>query len=50
MKCGLLPISQEACICGDVSYFDYTGILVDPEQREALARALGPVNKVSTHT
>ncbi|XP_076368916.1 protein hu-li tai shao-like isoform X20 [Tachypleus tridentatus] len=45
-KCGLLPINQEAAIVGDVSYHNYQGILVDPAEREALARNLGPVNKV----
>ena len=47
MKCGLLPMSQEALICGEVSYHDYNGILVDPAEREALQRNLGPKNKVS---
>ena len=46
MKCGLLPMSQEALICGEVSYHDYNGILVDPAEREALQRNLGPKNKV----
>ncbi|XP_022237807.1 protein hu-li tai shao-like isoform X2 [Limulus polyphemus] len=45
-KCGLLPISQEAAIVGDVSYHNYQGILVNPAEREALARNLGPINKV----
>ncbi|XP_076364017.1 protein hu-li tai shao-like isoform X2 [Tachypleus tridentatus] len=45
-KCGLLPISQEAAIIGDVSYHDYQGILVNPAEREILARNLGPINKV----
>ena len=47
MKCGLLPLSQEALTCGEVSYHDYNGILVDPEERETLQRNLGPNNKVS---
>jgi adducin len=29
LKSGLLPISQEAFICGKVGYHDYEGILVD---------------------
>ncbi|XP_022254584.1 protein hu-li tai shao-like isoform X4 [Limulus polyphemus] len=45
-KCGLLPISQEAAIIGDVSYHDYQGILVNPAERETIARNLGPINKV----
>lgn len=46
MKCGLLALSQEACICGEVSYHDYNGILVDTDERESLQRDLGPNNKV----
>ncbi|KAL4231595.1 Adducin 3 (Gamma) [Mactra antiquata] len=46
MKCGFLPLSQEALICGEVSYHDYNGILVDTNEREALQKNLGPTNKV----
>ncbi|XP_060072955.1 alpha-adducin-like isoform X2 [Ylistrum balloti] len=46
MKCGLLPLSQESVICGDVSYHDYNGILIDQNDRDALQRNLGPINKV----
>jgi len=46
MKSGLLAISQEALICGNISYHEYNGILVDQEEREKLARSLGPANKV----
>ncbi|XP_021374347.1 alpha-adducin-like isoform X3 [Mizuhopecten yessoensis] len=46
MKCGFLPLSQEAIICGEVSYHDYQGILVDQNERDALQRNLGPINKV----
>lgn len=46
MKTGLLPISQEAAIVGDISYYDYKGLLVDPEERDAIARSLGISNKV----
>lgn len=45
-KHGLLPLSQEAAILGDVSYYDYTGILVDSNEQEAIAQALGIHNKV----
>lgn len=45
-KQGLLPISQEAMICGKISYHDYSGILVDQDERDKLARNLGPFNKV----
>lgn len=46
MKCGLLQASQESAIVSDVSYHDYRGILVDTEERELIARNLGPFNKV----
>ncbi|XP_067657480.1 protein hu-li tai shao-like isoform X15 [Haliotis asinina] len=46
MKCGLLPLSQESLICGNISTHEYTGILVDQEERDKLARNLGPTNKV----
>ncbi|XP_054709624.1 protein hu-li tai shao-like isoform X2 [Uloborus diversus] len=46
MKTGLLAVSQEAALIGDVSYHDYQGILVDTKEREQIARDLGPVNKV----
>lgn len=46
MKCGLLMASQEAAIVGDVSYHDYKGLLIDPQEREAIGRNLGPINKV----
>ncbi|XP_071946979.1 alpha-adducin-like isoform X2 [Antedon mediterranea] len=46
MKCGLLPISQESLIVGEVSYMDYTGILVEEEDKDKVIRSLGPNNKV----
>merc|ERR1712123_8279 len=46
MKCGLLPLSQESCLIGDVSYHSYRGIVVDPEERQSIAKDLGPNNKV----
>lgn len=45
-KQGLLPLCQEAAIIGDVSYYDYTGILVDSDEQDDIARALGVHNKV----
>ena len=45
-KQGLMPISQEACALGNLSYHSYNGILVDPSERESLARDLGVHNKV----
>jgi adducin len=46
MKCGFLPVSQESVLIGEVSYHEYYGILVDPEERDLIARNLGPLNKV----
>ena len=46
MKCGLLPMSQEALIVGKVGYHDYNGILVDEEERKAIQHNLGPHKKV----
>ncbi|PIK40227.1 putative alpha-adducin isoform X4, partial [Apostichopus japonicus] len=41
-----LPISQEALICGEISDYDYTGIVVEEEQKDQIIRALGPKNKI----
>ncbi|XP_019939691.1 adducin 3 (gamma) a isoform X1 [Paralichthys olivaceus] len=46
MKCGILPISQEALILGDIAYYDYQGSLDDQEDRRDLQKALGPTTKV----
>jgi len=46
MKCGLLPLCQEACLIGDVSYHSYRGLVVDDTERETLGKDLGPNNKV----
>ncbi|XP_071379468.1 adducin 3 (gamma) b [Centroberyx affinis] len=46
MKCGILPISQEALLLGDVSYFGYHGCLDDKEEKVEFQKALGPTAKV----
>ncbi|XP_061736475.1 adducin 3 (gamma) a isoform X1 [Nerophis ophidion] len=46
MKCGLLPISQESLILGDIAYYNYQGSLDEPEERKELQKALGPTAKV----
>eukprot|EP00096_Caligus_rogercresseyi_P004438 TRINITY_DN186_c0_g1_i5.p1 TRINITY_DN186_c0_g1~~TRINITY_DN186_c0_g1_i5.p1 ORF type:complete len:559 (-),score=122.72 TRINITY_DN186_c0_g1_i5:1804-3480(-) len=46
MKCGLLPLCQEACLLGDISYHNYSGIFVDVSARESIAMDLGIHNKV----
>lgn len=46
MKCGLLMVSQEAAIVGDVSYHEYRGLVLDPNERDEIAKNLGLHNKV----
>ncbi|XP_048712021.2 gamma-adducin isoform X3 [Lepidochelys kempii] len=46
MKCGILPISQEALILGDVAYYDYQGSLDEQEERIQLQKVLGPSCKL----
>ncbi|XP_039550579.1 adducin 3 (gamma) a isoform X3 [Pimephales promelas] len=46
MKCGLLPISQESLILGDIAYYDYQGSVDEPDERVQLQKALGPSTKV----
>lgn len=47
MKCGLLPLSHEALLVGDVAYFDYNGVMEEEEDRVELQKSLGPTCKVS---
>ncbi|KAA0711031.1 Gamma-adducin Adducin-like protein 70 [Triplophysa tibetana] len=46
MKCGILPISHEALLLGEVSYFSYYGDVDDKQERMELQKALGPTAKV----
>jgi adducin len=46
MKCGLMPLCPEAMAVGGISYSDYCGCLLDRDDRDNLAEALGPTNKV----
>lgn len=46
MKCGILPISQEALLLGDVSCFGYYGSLDNKEEKVEFQKALGPTAKV----
>lgn len=41
MKCGFLPVSQEAVLVGNVSYHDFYGVLVDKAERETIIKNLG---------
>ncbi|XP_045126927.1 protein hu-li tai shao-like isoform X3 [Portunus trituberculatus] len=46
LKQGLMSLSQESLLIGDISYHEYQGIFVNQEERDKLARNLGPINKV----
>ncbi|KAH9528991.1 adducin 1-like protein hts isoform X4 [Dermatophagoides farinae] len=46
MKQGLMLCCQESCVLGHISYHDYRGLLVNPEERADIVRNLGPSNKV----
>lgn len=48
MKCGLLPLSHEALLVGDVAYYDYNGVMEQEEDRVELQKSLGPTCKVRT--
>lgn len=39
-------VSQEAAIVGDVSYHEYRGLVLDPKERDDIAKNLGLHNKV----
>lgn len=47
MKCGLLPLSHEALLVGEVAYYDYNGVMEEEEERVELQKSLGPTCKVS---
>ncbi|XP_053548742.1 gamma-adducin isoform X2 [Bombina bombina] len=46
MKCGILPISQEALLLGDVAYYNYHGSLDEQDERLQLQKVLGPSCKI----
>nr|NVI74785.1 hu li tai shao [Cucujiformia] len=46
LKHGLLPLSQESVVIGEVSVHSYLGGLLDPEEKDKVGRNLGPINKV----
>ena len=46
LKFGLLPISEESVVIGDISSHPYMGGVLDPEEIEKITRNLGPNNKV----
>merc|ERR1719412_2582358 len=46
MKCGLLYLSQESCLLGDLSYHSYEGLVLESSEKQSLAKDLGVHNKV----
>lgn len=46
LKAGLLPLTRDACVLGEVTTFQYTGSLYDEDERNKLVRHLGPNSKV----
>uniref|UniRef100_A0A8C6STE3 Adducin 2 (beta) n=1 Tax=Neogobius melanostomus TaxID=47308 RepID=A0A8C6STE3_9GOBI len=46
MKSGLLPLSHEALLVGEVAYYDYNGVMEQEEERVELQKSLGPTCKV----
>ncbi|XP_023814489.1 beta-adducin isoform X2 [Oryzias latipes] len=46
MKGGLLPLSHEALLVGDVAYYDYNGVMEEEADRVELQKSLGPTCKV----
>ncbi|XP_016953167.1 protein hu-li tai shao isoform X1 [Drosophila biarmipes] len=45
LKTGLLPLTKDACVLGEITTHAYTG-LFDEEERNRLVRSLGPNSKV----
>lgn len=45
-KYGLLPLCQEQALLGDIAYLDYSGILTQEDERDAVAAGLGDKRKV----
>lgn len=46
LKAGLLPLTNDAAVLGEVALHTYTGGLNEPEEKEKLIRSLGPISKV----
>lgn len=44
LRCGLLHISKESALIGDVSHYGYPNSTVD--EKDKITRSLGPINKV----
>uniref|UniRef100_A0A915DDB2 Class II aldolase/adducin N-terminal domain-containing protein n=1 Tax=Ditylenchus dipsaci TaxID=166011 RepID=A0A915DDB2_9BILA len=50
MKCGLLPICQEAMIIGPIAYHDYQGIVSEEEEKRSIVEDLGDKNVLLLRT
>jgi len=48
LKTGLLQLSAESAVVGQVAYYDRGPAVVDRVDRESIAEALGPASKVCT--
>jgi len=48
LKTGLLQLSPESVVVGEVAYYDRGPAVVDRIDRESIAEALGPTGKVAT--
>jgi len=48
LKTGLLQLSAESAVVGQVAYYDRGPAVVDRVDRESIAEALGPACKVCT--
>lgn len=46
MKCGLLPVSHNALLVGDMAYYDFNGGMEQEADRISLQKCLGPTCKV----
>ncbi|XP_036334293.1 uncharacterized protein LOC118744952 isoform X1 [Rhagoletis pomonella] len=46
LKVGLLPLTRDACVLGEITTHSYTGTQMDADERDRLVRALGPNSKV----
>ena len=45
-KYGLMPICQEQALLGEIAYLDYSGILTQEDERDAVAAGLGATCKI----
>lgn len=46
LKVGLLPLTNDAAVLGEITSHTYNGGLSESEEKEKLIRSLGPISKV----